>query len=415
MSNSRSMDLFDHICDASLLIFFPVLVVLGTNAKKYFIPVEILFLSVFTIRFFVKRSILSLYTIWTIGLSLLALVSTTYAPNQTAAMRWAISVIQVVIFGNLLVPYFRDDKRNVHVFFLSFILSAVGLGFRLWMSAPLEQLMNTRLGESIGFNANFVGFIFAIAALINLYYVILEKRWIALPLFFVLSVIGLFSGSRKTVIILFVGIVLLSILSSRKPHTILISMILSLLFVAGFLLISFQWEPLKNLIGYRIQIFLTTFTGQSIDASANERIEMIRLGIDMIKQKPFFGWGLHAFSDLEKFGVYSHNNYIEIAVSWGMFGLIWYYLFLSYVIIKGIGILFSRHRTSLVVFSVAMLLILCLDDFGRVRFYDEVSHILYALCYAIIVMHLPPRGIDIVSLLIKPFQRLRCSKSPMED
>lgn len=414
MSTSRSMKVFDYICDTSLLIFFPVLVVLGTNEKEYFIPVEILFLSVFAMRFFVKRSILSLYTIWTIGLSLLALVSTMYAPNHASAMRWAISVIQVSIFGNLLVPYFRDDKRNVHIFFFAFLIAISGLGIRLWLSAPLEQLMNTRLGESIGVNANHVGFLFIIGSLICLYYAVVEMKWMGLPFFLLFAGIGLFSGSRKAILMLLVGIVLLLTLSSRKPRNAIIALFASGLIVLGILWLSFYWEPLKNVLGVRIEGLISAFTNGQGDASTEERIAMTQFGYEMFWDKPVFGWGLHAFSDISHFAVYSHNNYIEILISWGFVGFVWYYLFLILTIARGIWLLFSQKRTKLVVFSVAILLILCMDDFGRVRFYDEVSHILYALCYAVTVSHLPAKGIDIVSLLIKPFQRLRHSKIPTQ-
>lgn len=409
MSISRSGKFFDYICDFTFLLFLSVLITLTTNAKIYFIPVEILFMSVFSIRFFARRSKLSLYTIWSVGLALLAVVSTTYAPNQTAAMRWAISIVQVVIFGNLIVPYFRDAQRNIYVFLISYLFSLLTLGIRVLLSAPLEELMTRRLGETVGINANLMGFIYVIGALIVLYFCIVEKKWIMIPLFLLFSVTSLFSGSRRAIFILLVGIVLLFILSSKKPVNIFFAILISGAFVVGIVFLSFYWEPLRKILGVRIQSLLSIFQGGEGDGSTNERIEMVKTGIEMFFQKPILGWGLHAFTDITSFAKYSHNNYIEVLVTWGIIGFVWYYVFWLFVVLHGIKLLLSSERSNLISIAVTLLLLFVIDDFGVVRFYNEVSHFLLALGFSAIVRSSPDKGIDIPTLIVIGLRRFRHS------
>ncbi len=401
MSISRNSKLFDYACDFALLIFFPVLVAIGTNEKKIFIPLEIFFIAIFTVKYFVKRSSLSSYTIWSLGLAVLSFVSVFYAPNRVSAMRWAISVAQVVIFGNLMVPYFRDSSRNIHMFLISYLIATFALAVRLWFSAPFHELMSRRLGETIGINANHVGFLFVMGALICLYYLIVEKKWGVIPLFVLFAGLSLFSGSRKAIFILIVGIILISILSIKNPLNAIIVLLVSGLLVAGILFLSLNWEPLRNVLGVRIEKLISVFIDGKGDGSTETRIAMIKLGAEMFLEKPFFGWGLRAFTNVSPFATYSHNNYIEVLVSWGVVGLLWYYGFLIYILIRGILLLFTHNHSKFVVFSVAILLIICMDDFGRVRFFDEVTHFFYALCFAIVASHTPPSGIDVLTLLSK--------------
>lgn len=399
MSISRSVKVFDYICDFVLLLFLAILITLTTNAKRYFVPVEILFMSVFSIRFFIRRSKLSLYTIWSMGFAFLAIISTTYAPDKSAAMRWAVSIVQVVIFGNLIVPYFRDGQRNVHIFLVSYLVSLVALGIRVLLSAPLEQLMSTRLGESIGVNANLMGFLFVIGAHISLYYSIVERKWSVLPIFLLFSVVSLFSGSRRAIFILLVGIVLLFILSSKKPIHILLALFVSALFVIGFVFLSFHWEPLREILGVRIQSLLSIFQGGTGDGSTITRINMVKTGIEMFYQKPIIGWGLHAFTDTTSFATYSHNNYIEVLVTWGIVGFVWYYSFWLFVVMNGIKLLVRLEHSHLISLSVTLLLLFFIDDFGVVRFYNEISHFFLALGFSVIVQPDSDKGIDIPTLL----------------
>ncbi len=58
--------------------------------------------------------------------------------------------------------------------------------------------------------------------------------------------------------------------------------------------------------------------------------EMIKIGWLAFLRRPLFGNGWFYFSVYSGLGTYSHNNYIEILVTYGLAGFIFYYgIFIS--------------------------------------------------------------------------------------
>lgn len=388
----------DYACDISLGMLLFVLFTFSTNAKPLFLPLEILFIGLFGARFIIQKSKLSLYALWSVGLAIIAGISTLYAPIQEAAIKWAISVFQVVIFGNLVVPYLRSSQRNMHVMLYSFLIAVIGLSVRLLLSAPIEVLLRSRLGTTIGMNANHVGFLLVAAALVALYFGMTKKGWWLLPIFLGFSLFSLFSGSRKVIALLVLGSLLLIILSRKNYIHMFIASVICLFFAVGVITITLHWEPLYQILGRRVESFLGFFSTGTTDGSTSIRFEMIQHGWGMFLEKPFFGWGLHAFTDISGYGFYSHNNYIEILVSWGLFGFLWYYLPILVLLVIGIKNILIKKSSKLVAFSVAILVALLVDDFGRVRFFDEATHFLYAFSYVAILWDYPQKGPDIFTL-----------------
>lgn len=407
MSDSHEVNLFDLLCDFVIIALVAILFAFSPNAKSIFLPVEILFISTFGVRFLVRKSKFSLYTIWSLGLIFLAFFSTMYAPDKKAAVRIAISLVQVALFGNLIVPYFRDAKRNIQVFLYACMIGAVGLGVHLFLSAPFGQLISYRLGGTIDINENQVGFFFAIAFLVAFYYGIVEKKVWFIPISFMFAVVSLFSGSKKAVIVILIGLFLLLLLTRKPTFASFSVMILIIGAEIGLLILSFSWQPLYVVLGSRIETMFGLLLGGSMDESTSIRWDMMQTGLAMFLENPLLGSGLGAFAKSYVYQTYSHNNYIEILVSLGLIGFIWIYGALLWVLLKSVKVYFSAHRTNFSILSITLLLVLFADDIARVRFYSETSHLFYALCYAAALSHLPQTGIDIPTLLNKVWQWLK--------
>lgn len=398
---------FDSICDAVLLIFLSVLIAYGPDARSVFIPTELLFVSVFGIRFLVKRSRLTLYTIWGIGLVFLAFLSISYATDQSMAFERALPVVQVIVFGNLIAPYVRDSERNYALFLKLFIVALLVFMIRILFSAPLELLLAYRLGPTVAVNANNLGLSFAVAGIFAIYFALVEKRFWYLVLFPLFMVFSLFSGSRKAIAVLGIGLIGIVFFSQKTMKRALLSLLIAS-FVAGCIVVlSLTWAPLYRVIGSRIETFLAFFTGGQTDGSTSIRFEMIAYGWNMFLQKPLFGWGLGAFTDVAGFGFYSHNNYIEILVSLGLVGFLWYYALPLGILIKGFTMFLQRRKRKSLILSMTIILVFLVDDIGRVRLYSEFSHILYAFCYVGIARQDDQAGIDLVTIFRKIVQWIR--------
>jgi O-antigen ligase len=397
--NDKEKNWFDYMCDLSIIGLLTALFAFSTNAKNVFIPLEALFLATFGIRFLVRRSKLSLYTVWSIGLVVLALISTTYAPNESEARRLAISVIQVVLFGNLILPYLRDSGKNIHTLLHGIMFAAFALLVRILVSAPIEQLLSERWGPTVEINANQVGLCLAFGALVALYYGIAEKRYSYLVLMPIFALSSLFSGSRKAIVLILIGGLLLTVLTRKATLSSFLELCVLFLILLGIWMLAFKWDPLYKVLGSRIETFLSFFNNEeTTDGSTSIRFEMIRNGFNLVLQRPLFGHGMASFKEISGYQFYSHNNYIEILVSWGFIGFVWYYGFLAVLFILGVKSFFSSQRTPLLILEIIILIVLVVDDIGRVRFYDEISHILFVLCYAVLLTQVPQEGYDLPSL-----------------
>ncbi|MGH0052900.1 MAG: O-antigen ligase family protein, partial [Sphaerochaetaceae bacterium] len=124
---------------------------------------------------------------------------------------------------------------------------------------------------------------------------------------------------------------------------------------------------------------------------------MIQDGWQMFLENPLFGKGLNAFREIVDYKMYSHNNYIEILVSWGIVGFLWYYGFLVFLVIQGVKKLLSGESTSAIILSLSLLCTFFVDYLGRVHFYTEVTYFIYAFSYAAMFSEKPQTGFDMVT------------------
>lgn len=401
MRTIETSKLIEWLCDGVLFLFLAVLIAFGPDVKSLFIPTEIVFVSVFGTRFLLKKSRLTLYSVWGLGLIGLAFLSITYATSSSMAFTRALPVLQVIVFGNLVAPYLRETERKFNAFLLMLIGAVVVLTIRIGLSAPVSDLMRMRLGPTVSINANNLGLSFAFAGLLAFYFAMVERKyWLAvfIPLF---ALVSLFSGSRKAIAILAVGLVSILFFSRKSLKKAFVSLAIASILVVGIVIVSFAWDPLYAVIGRRIETFFAFFTGGQTDGSTSIRVEMIIYGWKMFLQKPLFGWGLGAFTDVAGFGFYSHNNYIEILVSLGLVGFLWYYALPFCILGKGLVHFMKGNLRKSSVLSLTVVLIFLVDDMGRVRLYSEFSHLLYALAYVGVARRDSKVGVDINQIIHK--------------
>lgn len=108
------------------------------------------------------------------------------------------------------------------------------------------------------------------------------------------------------------------------------------------------------------------------DSSTSGRADLIKVAPDMFLNSPFFGNGFNAFSIESGFGYYSHNNYVELLVNAGIFGLFIYYGLL-YVGLFKYSKLFGTIR------FISLALIFLILDFTGVSYGDRASQIMFLL------------------------------------
>lgn len=293
-------------------------------------PIKILYILVLGYYSISRRRTNTYYQLWTLCMILLSLLAMFISPNLNSSLYTFINVFQVFLIG-FVTCGFLDDEEKIDFVLECLVIGGLILTLRLIIATP-ENVWLTwrRLGEAIGSNANDVGNKASFSAIIA---ICLSKhnsgakKVMHFVCFGILSAIVLFSGSRKALIALVIGVILINTIGLKDKRKFFLSIVVICvgLFLGYRILMSN--EVLYATIGRRIEIMVNVFFhGGSEAQSIDLRKYYIEIALQLIKKHPVFGIGLGAFSSVSGVGVYSHCDYTEVACSYGLIGAFVYYL-----------------------------------------------------------------------------------------
>jgi O-antigen ligase len=382
--NSREkykLSFYSFISDFLLLLFLVSLVGF-VNVRPFFIIIQWIFIGFFLFRFIWEKNLLSGYTLWSVLVVLFAFGSIFTATKQSYTFSQSISFMQPLIFCNLIIPYMLESQRNYHFVLQSIIMSALVLLIRLLINTPLYLWGTTRVGETIGYNPNTIGLVLSLSSILSFYLFNQSRNKLYFFMMILLGFASLFSGSRKAFAILIVGVFLLSIISASNKKQFFISIVIGVLLLSLLLYLTLKWEPLYLVIGKRVESLVQGLIGGTTDSSTSTRFDMISTGLQYFIQKPFFGYGLGNYRFISGFNTYSHNNYTELLVSFGLFGTGLYYSMHLYILGKGMNLLVRKgFKQNPAVLSCIVIGIIMLMDFGLVSYYDEFMQLILAVSF----------------------------------
>lgn len=235
-----------------------------------------------------------------------ALAIATLSCNNSTVNHVVISAMVVSSFINAIAVLVGFDSYSVYA---TYTVS--------------EAILNTRASGLVG-NANLL----VVQAFLPLFALSIWKDTHS-KLLWVLGGFGAIvalieSGSRKGVFlaILLIGVVALrSNLLVRNSMIVVVSFLLCLVavFSAGILSIDSDW--LRSVVAIDRAFYV--FEGE--DQSFAERYEFMEKGARAFMEQPIFGYGMDMFRHVSESGRYSHNNYVELAISGGTLLLVVYY------------------------------------------------------------------------------------------
>lgn len=141
-----------------------------------------------------------------------------------------------------------------------------------------------------------------------------------------------------------------------------------------------------DMLGSRIERMLQVYlSGElSADNSMNLRSNLRSMAFDAFLQRPIEGWGANAFRQyFNNGGVYSHCNYLEILVGFGLIGTI---IFISkyILLLKKAVKLITSIDPIVKYYGKCFIIWLCsvwLMEYWQVAYYNErmIVHYIYVL------------------------------------
>jgi len=234
-------------------------------------------------------------------------------------------------------------------------------------------------------NANTVGLLGANAIVMTLYYMLYDRpRWwniIALPTLGILAA----TGSRKALVFVVVGTVLLFVFKSLRSANVVnsIAKIIGSLLALTIIGIAVLQLPMFSEVLDRMSSMVDAFSGTGGDSSTIIRLALVDIGWDLFYQSPITGVGVNNPSVLTYFlygkeNYYLHNNYIELLAGTGIIGLLAYYsmyVYIAYNLIR-----YRNFHSNEYVMVLILFLSQIVMDMGMVS-YESKSTYFYMMMF----------------------------------
>ncbi len=308
---------------------------------------------------------------------LFCVISTLWASNMAAAEAVCWTLVQLFMVFFLVYNYAVEEKKVRYlmlVIMLAGVVFAVYSVFWFGVEAFFEGMIEgSRVGAEDS-TLNLVGMATATSSILCLWYIFYEKRmWCVVPLV-ICVVVGFGTGSRKMLVALALGGMLLFLLRGNFRKRLIGVLEAALLL---FVLYQLLQLPVFAGISERFDSFLNIFTGEGeADGSAIKRLDMIQYGLEQFYKTPIGGIGIGNtyLLSFEALGweTYLHNNYVELLASVGILGTgLYYAMFLNPLpcLFRG-----SRRQNTMATLGLALLLVELVIHFGMVTFYSKSAY-----------------------------------------
>lgn len=326
------------------------------------------------------------------------LMCTAQNASSTMGMQIAYKVLTCVVASLLVFLMASKYPKVITYAMIAYIIGALILTVRLvsayggisglidFASKEGEQ----RVGGLMG-NENAIGLFLATGLLCSLMFFIKNtKKALKVLLVVVMIALGiilLLTGSRKATIMAILGIILIAYFSSQKASAgkkiAIFAVIIALLIIVYQLITNL---PIFSTIGERFEKLFGSFFGSENKTSYTTdmtRKEYISAGFDAFFEKPIFGQGTGYSYTL--FGTYSHNNFVELLMNYGVVGFCLYYIPYVFLIIKMFE-LSRKNNDILAMFFLAYTILMLVLGIGWVNYYERSVQIMIALAFGYLVI-----------------------------
>ncbi len=292
----------------------------------------------------------------------------------------ALCIVTSIIICHYLIIRGNNDILPVAFTVGGFIMSIYVIVHYGGLSAFYHQASKegTRLGGEI-IQTNVLGMTAAYAVIV-FYYYMLKNKQIYLGAFAVLPfIVAMASGSRKALVIVVLGVVMLSFLmgsGGRVTPGKVIKMLLTLVLIALVAFFVSNLPFMATVLERTKGMFDVIKTGKG-EHSAWLRNKMIKIGLREFPKHPVFGIGFNNAQYLNErytgYRTYLHNDFVEQLVNLGICGFILYYSNFLLILKKHLDAVRKNDLDMLL--SLTLLCIFLVNIVGNVVYYSKTTYL----------------------------------------
>lgn len=270
---------------------------------------------------------------------------------------------------------FLKENKHLKTVLIKTVYYATILFLVAFIAIYIPQLavfnIDGRLGQYFG-NINDVAIFIGLGTSLSIFYAFSTKKWYFRLINGLLCALfiycGLSTGSKillLTSLIIFIFFVVL--FYGKKKWYISLILIAS----AVVLGIAILYLPFSTTIRERFFSMIVTFfdietsTATYVDYSSIHRLHMFLNGLEMMLRKPLFGYGFHGFHNYSSFGyAWSHNNFSETLVCFGVAGTILYFFPYICSVLKSREKIKEDKKSNLVFVGILLFYFICMFSFA---------------------------------------------------
>ena len=233
-----------------------------------------------------------------------------------------------------------------------------------------KEILSGRLGGAMDINANVVALAMINCLIIAMHKNAKEKKAINTIIMIICVGSILLTGSRKGLVGMALALVLYQVMDKGWKKYKNLFIVAVVMIFAYFLIMNV--EQLYDIAGHRVEALLSYFKGEKFnEASLETRDRIAGVGWKYVWKSPWFGYGLNNFGILRgTYGLYSHNNYLELMFGCGIIGTSLYYLGYLYVLFGHLK-LYLKHKVVDSKLYVILLVIQMFLEYAYVSYFTR--------------------------------------------
>ncbi len=274
----------------------------------------------------IGKNVMTVYVAFTWMFATVLWAQDKYNATYMVKTMWQLFVQFFLVYNLFAGQTSAHDKiiKNLYIAGIALVCYSIYIYGLADVIAELATGNMVRLGSEIS-QENSFGTMNATTAVLAFYYLIYKRKHkvfhvvvAALSFLYAMS-----SGSRKAVLMIFIGVAFLVMKKYKIKHaykTVAIGLVVMLLLIWATNL------PMFDFINSRMEGMVALLKGEEgADSSAKLRLRMITDGWEAFKDNFLIGYGANNFRNVSRYRSYSHNNFIEILVDFGLIGFTLYY------------------------------------------------------------------------------------------
>ncbi len=324
---------------------------------------------------------LSLFQLYIFLFPIYCLITSFFAYSPSLSRMRSIDLLEMSVVYLVFSMAWEEQKDDIDSLLAVIMIANYITVVYALLSNGLDRYLslmesNERIDNG-SINANTLGMTCAYAIIIHIYFIHRKKYLWFIPLLFLAGLSLLISQSRKAIIMIVIGLIIISVtynFDPRKPFSSFFR-VLIILVALSMLFVTVVQLPVFDGFRGRLENMITGFFGEETkEGSFNTRMRMKDIGWEIFFEHPIIGIGLDnaglicgPYYHMSYF--YLHDNYIEILADTGVVGFGLYYFIYAVILIRMIRYRSLSNKEYGI--CLAILAIHLMMDYGCITWMDK--------------------------------------------